>query len=65
MLMLKIQPDGQGLAVSFATDAPLGDGRAVDWVRGRLNEEELGRGLVEVEGNVPVWLDKVWTTLYP
>lgn len=65
MLTFKVQPDAENVRVSFSTDASPGDGRAIEHVRGRLNEEELARGLVQVKGDVPVWLDSVWNALYP
>jgi hypothetical protein len=65
MLTLKVKPDAEDVRVSYSTDAPSGDDRAVEHVRGRLSEEELARGLVQVKGDVPVWLDSVWKALYP
>lgn len=59
MMTLKVQPDGDGLNVSFSTDAPEGD-----WVSGKLEVRELREGLMRVKGDVPAWLNAVWQKLY-
>jgi hypothetical protein len=65
MLTLKVKPDAESVRVSYSTDAPSGDDRTMDFVRGRLDEAELARGLMQVKGDMPVWLDSVWKALYP
>jgi hypothetical protein len=65
MLTLNVTPDAESVRISYSTNASSGDDRTMDFVRGRLNEEELARRLVQAKGDMPVWLDSVWSALYP
>jgi hypothetical protein len=58
MVRLDLEPEtnGQGVGVSVSTES--GDGI------GMLEPGELGRELVRLRGEVPVWLDGVCGGLY-